>query len=443
MNHSGQASGDIAARSVVIDSLGGRGDGVATVDGKRWFVAGALAGERVLAAPELHNRDGIHATLERIEEPSPARVEPPCPHFADARAPCGGCSLQHLAAAAYTDFKRDLIVHALEHRGLADRVDRIAQAWRSPERSRRRVTLSAVGTRDGAVVGFHQRRSKRVVDLGDCVIAGPAITDLLPALRQVLAGYLRPGERAGVSVAIIDSGALIELNGPVRYPGRRVRERLEALAADHDVCRLAWRPTAKKHFSVIAERQPATHHFAGVPVDLPFGAFLQAAAEGEAAIQEVLINTIADAAPARIADLYAGCGSLTLPLAVRGHRVRAMDVDRNPLRALGTAATRAGLDVTTERRDLDARPPTARELAAYDVVVFDPPRAGARRLAGELARSAVPTVIAVSCHPGTFARDARALIDGGYHLEHIQPVDQFLYGSHIELVAVFRRDPAV
>ena len=443
MHEPGQAHGQASSRSLVIDSLGGRGDGIAVVDGERWFVAGALAGERVLAVPELQNRDGVHAELCRVDEASPLRIEPPCPHFADAARPCGGCCLQHLAQAAYVDFKRDLVVHALEHRGLAEWVDRIAVPRRSPERSRRRVTLSAIGTRDGAVVGFHQRRSKRVVDLSDCVIAAPAITALLPALRQVLAGHLRPGERAGVSVANIDSGPLIELSGPVRHPGRRVRERLEALAAEHGVCRLAWRSTTRKPFSVLAERGPVTHHFGGVPVDLPFGAFLQATAEGEAAIREVLINTIADSAPARIADLYSGCGSLTLPLAVRGHRVRAMDIERNPLRALGTAATRAGLDVTTERRDLDARPPTVHELAAYDAVVFDPPRAGARRLAAELARSTVPTVIAVSCHPGTFARDARALIDGGYHLEHIQPVDQFLYGSHIELVAVFRRDPAV
>jgi 23S rRNA (uracil1939-C5)-methyltransferase len=442
MHRSAQARGEMPARSVVIDSLGGRGDGLAVVDGERWFVAGALAGERVLAVPALHNRDGVHAELERVEQPSSERVEPPCPHFADARAPCGGCSLQHLATPAYTQFKRNLIAHALEHRGLAELVDRIAAPKCSPERSRRRVTLSAVGARDGAVVGFHQRRSKRVVDLTDCVIAVPAITELLPALRRVLADFLRSGERAGVSVAAVDSGLIIELSGPVRHPGRRLRERLEALAEEHGACRLTWRPTAKKSFSLIADRHPATHHFAGVPVDLPYGAFLQATAEGEAAIRDVLMDTLGTAAPARVADLYAGCGSLALPLAASGHRVRAVDIERNPLRALGAAAARAALDVTTERRDLDARPPTARELAAYDAVVFDPPRAGARMLAAELAESDVPTVVAVSCHPGTFARDARALIDGGYHLERIQPVDQFLYSSHVELVGVFRRDPA-
>ncbi len=429
------------ARVLTIERLGGGGDGVAEVAGERWFIAGALPGERVQARATARTRDGVHAELVRIDAPAVDRIAPPCPHFRDARAPCGGCSLQHLASAPYAAFKRDLITTALRHRGLESVAPPVAEPVITPPHSRRRVGLSAVGTYEGAVLGFHQRRSRRVVDLQDCMIALPAISDALPALRTTLGAILRPGERAGVAVTALTSGVTVELTGPARFPGRRSRARLEELASELDWVHVAWRAHARQAFREIVARRPATHTFAGVEVALPYAAFLQATAEGEAAVADVACAALAtDGGAAALADLYAGCGSLTFRLARDGHQVAAFEGERDAVRALRRAAHDAGLAVTAERRDLERQPLSPRELNRFDGVVFDPPRAGARATAAALARSTVPRVVAVSCHPGTFARDARTLVDSGYRIERIQPVDQFLYSSHVELVAVFQRE---
>lgn len=437
MTEQQQQADTTAARSVTIDHLGGGGDGVALVDDERWFVAGALAGEEVVARPGARNRNGVQATIERVVQPAAERVTPPCSHFADAAAPCGGCSLQHLAAEPYRAFKRDLIVHALQHRGLAADAELVAPTLASPEYSRRRVVLTAVGTNDGAVLGFHQRRSRRVVDIAECVIAVPAITTALPQLRAVLGAYLHAGERAGVTVVATDSGLSIELAGPKRYPRRSLRERLTALAESVDACRIVWQPGGGKPVTVLVDRRPALQYFAGVPVELPHGAFLQATADGEAAIRDQVLAAVGEGEGRALADLYTGCGSLALPLAVAGHGVHAVDLERSGLRALKRAA--ADLDIRTMQHDLGKGGPRGLDWNRLDAVVFDPPRAGARALAAELAHSDVATVVAVSCHPGTFARDARILVDGGYELTSVQPIDQFVYSSHVELVAAFRR----
>lgn len=439
MNEQQQEAETTAARTVTIDHLGGGGDGVALVGDERWFVAGALAGEEVVARPGTRNRNGVHADIERIVQPAAERVTPPCRHFADTAAPCGGCNLQHLAAEPYRAFKRDLIVHALQHRGLAADAELVAPTLASPAHSRRRVILTAIGTHDGAVLGFHQRRSRRVVDIAECVIAVPAITAALPELRTVLGAYLHAGERAGVTVVATDSGLSIELAGPKRYPRRSLRERLTALAESVDACRIVWQPGGGKPVTVLVDRRPALQYFAGVPVELPYGAFLQATADGEAAIRDQVLAAVGEGEGRALADLYTGSGSLALPLAVAGHAVRAVDHERAGLRALKRASAAADLDLKTLQHDLSTGGPRGLDWNQLEAVVFDPPRAGARAIAGELARSEVPTVVAVSCHPGTFARDARMLVDGDYVLTSVQPIDQFVYSSHVELVAVFRR----
>ena len=436
-----QASAAMPGTQVLtIDHLGGGGDGVAVVDGERWFIAGALPGEVVAVRELRRNRDGVHAVVERIDQPTAERQAPPCPHFADSRAPCGGCALQHLAPSPYRDFKSELIRTALRHRGLDNAAgSAVAEPVVTPPRSRRRVGLSAVGTYAGAVLGFQQRRSHRVVDLQDCVIAVPAITAALPALRRALGDILRAGERAGVAVAALDSGLTLELTGPTRFPGRRTQQRLAALADELDLVHVAWRQSAARPFSELVTRRPAVHAFGGVDVTLPYGAFLQATAAGEAAVRAVVLDAVAHNSEAVIADLYAGCGSLTLPLARQGYRVQAHETDRAAMRALRRAARTNGLAVTGQRRDLERAPLTPGECNRCDCVVFDPPRSGARPTAEALARSAVPRVVAVSCHPGTFARDVRILVDGGYQIDSIQPIDQFLYSSHVELAAVLTR----
>lgn len=428
-----------ATTRVTIEALGSGGDGIAEVDGERWFVAGALPGESPRVCVTQRNRAGVHARIVTPDPRAPERTEPPCRHFADAAQPCGGCQLQHLATAAYSAFKRDLVRNALAHRGLATAADAVALPRVSPAGSRRRVALTAVGSRRGVVLGYHQRASRCVVDITECSIARPAIVAVLPALRSVLAPWLRAGERARIGVTAASSGLAIDCTGPLRHPPWRQRERLEEFAATAGVARIDWRPTAKRAYTRLVGRNAVMQSLDGIEVELPPGGFVQPTAEGEAAIRETLVEALASDRPLRIGDFYAGCGSLGLPLARRGHAVHCAEGERSLVTALGRAARAHDLPLTVERRDLAAAPPTAAALAAFDAAVFDPPRGGAAALARALAASAIPTVVAVSCHPGTFARDARILVDGGYDLTAVQPIDQFLYSTHVEAVAVFQR----
>jgi len=203
----------------------------------------------------------------------------------------------------------------------------------------------------------------------------------------------------------------------------------------HDLARLS------NHGDRVIERRAPILRMGRAEVSPPPGAFLQATEAGEEALAASVCRALAGAR--KIADLFAGAGTFTLRLAENA-RVHAVDFEETSLAALIKAArATAGLqDVTIERRDLFRRPLDASELAACDAVVFDPPRAGAEAQAKALAGSAVRLVVAVSCSAETFARDARILIDGGYAIGPVTPLDQFRFSPHVELLAAFRRPPA-
>jgi len=175
-----------------------------------------------------------------------------------------------------------------------------------------------------------------------------------------------------------------------------------------------------------------------VAVRLPPGGFLQPSLAGERALTSAVLAGVG--AAKRVAELFAGCGTFSLALS-RTAQVLAVEHDKAMAAALADAMRHAPgrKPITVEPRDLDRRPLTPQELAKFDAVVFDPPHAGADAQAANLAQSRVPIVIAVSCNPASFARDARRLVDGGYRLQRVQPVDQFLWSAEIELAAVFAR----
>jgi 23S rRNA (uracil1939-C5)-methyltransferase len=418
----GPAPGTIV--ETTIEQLGGRGDGVARLYEGPLYVPFALPGERVRAAIAAPRGEGWSSRLEAVLAAAPDRVTPACRHFTQ----CGGCALQHLAPAAYASFKRDLIVEALARRGLADVT--VAAPALSPPGSRRRASFAARRGARRCVVGFHAAASPRVVPLAECPVTMPAIVALLPALAECLARCLPVDGAADVLVTALDGGLDVAIDAETT-PDLAAREALAEFAMAQDVARLTWSGAP------IAQRRPLALRLGEVAVTPPPGGFLQATAAGEHAI----VTAVLDALPTRgkVADLFAGCGTISLPLASRGLSVHAIECDDAALAALAAAARTAQLPIVTEARDLERQPLSGTALDGLAAVVFDPPRAGAPAQAAALAVSRVPTVVAVSCHPGSFARDARTLVDGGYRLEHVQPIDQFLWSPHVELVAVFRR----
>ena len=411
---------------LVIEKLGTEGVGLARLDGKPVLVPDALPGERVRVETDGGREPA--RLLERLSD-SADRIAPACRHFGT----CGGCVLQHLAPAPYAGFKRQLIRDALGRQGLG--AVEVAEPLVSPPASRRRATLEARRVASGVVLGFHRRASHQILDLAECPVLRPAIVGLLPGLRSLLAGLLGNGQAASVIVTEAETGIDLGLELPSE-PDLAGLEALSSFAAAADLARLWWRVAGAAPMPA-AQRRPVTQHFGAVAAELPAGVFLQAAAEGEAALRDAVSQGLGSAR--RIADLFAGIGTFTLALAAN-RAVHAVEGDAAALAGLAAAIRRAQLvQVTTERRDLDARPLLPEELAGYDAVVFDPPRAGAKAQAEQLARSAVPIVIGVSCNPASFARDAAILAAGGYGLERVLPVDQFLWSNHVELVGIFRR----
>lgn len=404
-----------------IERLGRQGDGVALgPDGQTARAARVLPGEMIEGEADDQGRIGA----PRIVSPSADRVAAPCPHYAQ----CGSCALMHGSDGFVARWKAGLVISALAARGITARIGGVAT---SPPASRRRAVLSGRRTKKGARLGFHGRASDQIVDLQDCRVLRPAITALLPLLREMVAAGASRGGELNITVTETASGADVAVTGgKVLTP--ELGAHLAELAARANLARLDWDGTA------FTRRTPMLA-MGRARVTPPPGGFLQATAEGEAALLSVVRKIVRDAR--RIVDLFAGCGTFTLPLA-NGAEIHAVEGLAAPLRALD-AAWRAAPDlhrVTTETRDLAARPLMPDELARFDAAIIDPPRSGAAAQAAHLAASRLNRVAWVSCDPVTFARDAAIMTDAGWRMGPVYVVDQFRWSPHVETVTSFTRD---
>lgn len=407
-------------RELRIERLGQRGEGIARTPMGLVFVPYALPGETVLA--DVASGRG---RIVEIVEPSPQRVPPCCPLY----GLCGGCAVQALRTDAYAAWKRGLLVDALRHAGLEAAVEPLVDAHGA---GRRRATFHARCDDAGhAKAGFMQARAHQVIDLDACPILAPPLQNGLPAVHAIAVALADARKPFDISVTATLTGLDIELRGRGKLRPDETQA-LVRLAEAYDLARLS------NHGERIVERRTPRLRMGRAEVMPPAGAFLQATEAGERALAARVCDWLADAR--RVADLFAGLGTFSLRLAENA-RVHAVDGDAAAITALTRAARPAsGLQpVTGEARDLFRRPFAADELASFDAVVFDPPRAGAETQARALAASAVPLVVAVSCNVETFARDAALLVAGGYQFEAATPIDQFRYSPHVEMVGLFRR----
>lgn len=408
---------------LVIDHIAHRGDGAADTPDGPVFVPYALPGETVEVERVPGHPDRRH--LIRVETPSPERIEPFCQHF----GVCGGCAIQHWSESRYREWKRDLVVTALQQAGLkapvADLIDAHGEG-------RRRATFHARrGTHDIIEVGFAAPRAHHIVAIDRCPILAPSLDGAVAAAWAV-SEILKP-ERKPLDIQVTATEAGIDMD--VRGSGPLTPARMTALAQAAGKHRLA---RLTRHGELVAQRAAPTVMMGRARVTLPPGAFLQATAAGEDTLARLVDGHIARGK--LVADLFCGLGPFALRLAGR-IRVAAFDSDAAATTALKAAAAAiSGLKpVDTETRDLFRRPLVAQELKRFDAVVFDPPRQGAEAQARELAKSEVPLIVAVSCNPATFARDVRVLVGGGYRLGAVTPVDQFKHSAHVEIVARLER----
>ncbi|MBF9033004.1 class I SAM-dependent RNA methyltransferase [Rhodobacterales bacterium HKCCE2091] len=402
---------------VTIRRLGHLGDGIAEDEtGAPVYAPRTLPGEVVAGEVE-----GNRIDAPRILTPSPDRVRAPCPHYRS----CGSCQLQHASDGFVATWKREVVTAALAAQGLSAPV---LGPDTSPERSRRRATLAGRRLKSGALVGFHGARSGTVVPIPDCRVLSPDLIACLPALEaMVREGGSRKGEMS-LALTASDTGIDCAVSG-----GRALDTALLSTLPRHadTFLRLTW------NGETVFAAAPPRFRFGTAEVEPPPGAFLQATKAGEAALTAAVMEAVEGAAG--IVDLFAGCGTFTLPLAATAP-VHAVEGEAALTATLDRAARHAaGLKpVTVETRDLFRRPLTPDELSRYDAAVIDPPRAGAEAQTAELARARIPRIAMVSCNPVTFARDAKLLAEAGYRIEQVQVVDQFRWSTHVELAAALR-----
>ena len=400
---------------LTISRLGHLGDGIAEGPGGPLYIPGMLPGEEIEGSLQGDRLEEV-----RIVTPSVDRVRPPCSHAKS----CGGCLMQHARDGLVEGWKRGIVEGALAGQGLSAPMRGVAT---SPARSRRRAVLSGRRTKGGALIGFHARASQLIIPVPNCKLLHPDLMAAMPALEAlVIAGGSRTAELDLMVTASLAGADVVVTGGKPLDTALQLD--LARIVEAHGLARLTWGD------EVVALRAPPMQRMGRALVVPPPGAFLQATAEGEAALLDAVRDAVGDAA--RIVDLFAGCGTFALPLAEQAD-LRAYEGDAAMIAALDRGWRQApGLHrLTAEARDLFRRPLEPDEFKGVEAVVIDPPRAGAEAQCATLARSQVPVIAMVSCNPVTFARDARALVAAGYRLDWVQVVDQFRWSAHVELAA--------
>ncbi len=397
--------------------MGRHGDGIAESDTGPVYVPFTLPGERIEAEVR-----GNRGRLLHVIDAAPERVQPPCPLFGQ----CGGCAVQHFEASAYTAWKRGLIETALANRGIEAEIASLIDAH---GHGRRRVTLHVRFDGARVSVGFMRARSHELLQLESCPILVPELADIVGVVRALAAPFAGHARNLDVAVTAADNGLDIDLRGG-GDPNMGQRMDLADTAERFDVARVS------VDGELIAARRMPVIAMGPAKLTPPPGGFLQATRAGEQALSDIMLAAMPDTA--RVADLFCGVGPFTLRLA-SDHAVDAYDSDVAALAALDHALRHTPnlKSVSAARRDLFESPLSADDLKSYGAVIFDPPRIGAEAQARELAESRVPVIVAVSCEPATFARDAEILLQGGYSLESVTPVDQFKYAAHVEIVGIF------
>jgi 23S rRNA (uracil1939-C5)-methyltransferase len=408
---------------LVIDHVGHFGDGVVVAGGHNVYVPYTLGGETVEVAALPGHPD--RRRLLAVERASPQRITPFCAHF----GVCGGCAIQHWQTERYQAWKRDLVIETLAQAKLACEVYPLIDAHGL---GRRRMTLHArMGTHDVLKVGFAAAGSHDIIPVDHCPILDPGLSCALEAAWAVSEPLIATAKPLDIQMTATDNGLDVDIRGSGPLPAATIAT-LSRVAEQHALARLT------RHGELVLMRAPPTIAIGKARLTLPPGSFLQATAAGEEALAALVTEHCKRAK--HIADLFCGVGPFALRLAALS-RISAFDSDAGAIAALQKAAmATSGLKpVKAEVRDLFRRPLMPQQLRDYDAVVFDPPRQGAQAQARQLAAGKIPVVIAVSCNAASFARDARILVDGGYTLEGVTPVDQFRHTPHVELVARFVR----
>jgi 23S rRNA (uracil1939-C5)-methyltransferase len=430
----------------IIESLDHEARGVTRLDGKTVFVEGALPGERVEYASYRRKPSYELARTLRILNPSPERVTPRCPHF----AVCGGCSMQHLDAAAQVAAKQRLLEDNLWHLGRIKAEQLYAPIHGQPwaYRYRARLSVRFVLKKGGVLVGFHEKKSSYVADMQQCEILPPHLSAMLLPLRELVGRMSIRDRLPQIEVAVGERMTALVL---------RI---LEGLSPADEVL---LREFADRHAVVfyLQPQGPATAYrfypLAGPQLSylLPEFAVEHAFSPTEFtqvnhAINRVLVRRamtlLAPQPGERIADMFCGLGNFTLPIARAGARVVGVEGSPELVRRATGNAVANGLGDRAEYRVanlFETTPETLAALGRFDRMLIDPPREGALELIKSLDAERPRRIVYISCSPATLARDAAILVtQKDYRLRGAGVVNMFPHTSHVESIALFERNPS-
>jgi 23S rRNA (uracil1939-C5)-methyltransferase len=424
--------------TVDIERLSHDGRGLARIGGKVTFVDGALAGERVIVEPLRRHGRFDEARLTAILEASADRADPPCPHF----GVCGGCALQHLAPDAQLRHKEQVLLESLRRFGGVEPGD-----WLPPAagpiwgyRRKARLGVKCVDSKGGVIVGFRERRTNLLAQLGGCAVLHPSVGSRIPALRETLDRLSVRNRVPQVEVAVGDRATAFVVRhlSPLSDADLDV---LREFAERHDVD-LYLQPGGPETITAFAPRPARALSYALPAFDVQIrfepADFIQVNVELNRLLVARVIEQLAPAACDHVLELFCGLGNFTLPLGRRAGRVTGIDADAALVRRAADNAARNRIgNVELLGADLAVAAGWARRR--YDRVLLDPPRSGARQALERIDLDRVARLVYVSCNPATLARDAGVLRARGMRLARAGIVDMFPHTAHVEAIAVFEQ----
>jgi len=421
------------AEIVEIEFVGPLGDGIATYQGHPLYIAGAVQGD-VVSVDIRKSEDGqLRGNIIEWHQQGAGRIDAPCPYFNT----CGGCITQHLSPEYYPEWKISSV------RAVLDRAKIVPELWGDPvfipHATRRRASFAAMRTGKEVRLGFHLPKSNDIVRIDNCIVLTPRLNEILARIGPWLAKIIKEQTLTDILLQDVDGAIDMVIVGALSRAGEAdvgQRKIIADMCAELQIARVSWQKKEFAEIEPVIDLNPVVKRSGKIDVEIPAGAFLQPSREGEEALVRIVMAALPKIRKMKIADLYAGCGTFAGAALEQG-TVHAVEEYPAAVTALQKVKA-AGL--TAEKRNLSAEPLTVRELRNYDVAIFDPPRAGAKEQAEKLAKADLKKIIAVSCNPVTFARDAGILINGGYKLRQLTLVDQFIWSQHSELVGVFSRD---
>jgi 23S rRNA (uracil1939-C5)-methyltransferase len=429
-----------AEQADIVD-LSHEGHGVARLDGKAVFVTDALPGERVVLRRVRRHRNFDEAVLESVLVPSPDRVEPPCPHYGT----CGGCALQHLGPAAQLAFKQGQLFENLARLGGVE-PERALEPLTGPSwgyRRRARLGIKHVPRKGRVVVGFRERAAPYVADLHECRVLAPPLGALIDPLAELVGGLSIAARLPQAEAAVAENGCALVLR-VLDPPSEADLGRLREFERTQGV-RLYLQPGGPATVAPLTPgREPLRYSLPEFGVTLEFepSDFIQV----NAVLNEAMVGravALLDPRPGeRVLDLFCGLGNFSLPLSRRGSEVVGVEGDAGLVGRAQRNAARQGIgNVTYVTADLAAPAADAPWAArAYERVLLDPPRAGAREVLPVVAGCGAGRVVYISCHPGSLARDGGILVrDHGFRLVAAGVMDMFPHTAHVEAMAVFER----